>query len=147
MRVHEGVSTTAITRAGERAPGGRPARGGFAARALVVTAGHGTNDVLARLAGCTLQVPITKDRPSDAKYSLRPRSDRRPLHLGRHAGDRLPRHRDLLHPIVDGLVDAVKIGYYNPPDMPRSDDAASTASPTSSSSACPGLRGRGGHAR
>ena len=23
------------------------------------------------------------------------------------------------HPIVDGLVDAVKIGYYNPPDMPR----------------------------
>ena len=24
------------------------------------------------------------------------------------------------HPIVDGLVEAVKIGYYNPPDMPRS---------------------------
>ena len=23
------------------------------------------------------------------------------------------------HPIVEGLVDAVKIGYYNPPDMPR----------------------------
>ena len=23
------------------------------------------------------------------------------------------------HPIVDGLVDAVKIGYYNPPDVPR----------------------------
>ena len=23
------------------------------------------------------------------------------------------------HPIVPGLVDAVKIGYYNPPDMPR----------------------------
>jgi glycine/D-amino acid oxidase-like deaminating enzyme len=23
-----------------------------------------------------------------------------------------------LHPIVDGLIDAVKIGYYNPPDMP-----------------------------
>jgi glycine/D-amino acid oxidase-like deaminating enzyme len=27
------------------------------------------------------------------------------------------------HPIVDGLVDAVKIGYYNPPDLPRSDTA------------------------
>jgi glycine/D-amino acid oxidase-like deaminating enzyme len=27
------------------------------------------------------------------------------------------------HPIVDGLVDAVKIGYYNPPDMPRSTTA------------------------
>jgi hypothetical protein len=24
-----------------------------------------------------------------------------------------------LHPIVEGLIDAVKIGYYNPPDMPR----------------------------
>jgi hypothetical protein len=23
------------------------------------------------------------------------------------------------HPIVPGLVDAVKIGYYNPPDVPR----------------------------
>ena len=27
------------------------------------------------------------------------------------------------HPIVDGLVEAVKIGYYNPPDMPRSTTA------------------------
>jgi N-methyl-L-tryptophan oxidase len=27
------------------------------------------------------------------------------------------------HPIVDGLVDAVKIGYYNPPDMPRTPTA------------------------
>jgi glycine/D-amino acid oxidase-like deaminating enzyme len=24
-----------------------------------------------------------------------------------------------LHPIVEGLIDAVKIGYYNPPDIPR----------------------------
>jgi sarcosine oxidase len=24
-----------------------------------------------------------------------------------------------VHPIVDGVVDAVKIGYYNPPDVPR----------------------------
>ena len=24
-----------------------------------------------------------------------------------------------LHPIVEGVVDAVKIGYYNPPDIPR----------------------------
>ena len=27
------------------------------------------------------------------------------------------------HPIVEGLVEAVKIGYYNPPDMPRSTTA------------------------
>ena len=24
-----------------------------------------------------------------------------------------------VHPIVEGVVDAVKIGYYNPPDLPR----------------------------
>ena len=42
------------------------------------------------------------------------------------------------HPIVDGLVDAVKVGYYNPPDMPRERARRSTASRTSSSSACPG---------
>ena len=42
------------------------------------------------------------------------------------------------HPIVDGLVDAVKIGYYNPPDMPPRAARASTASPASWSSACPG---------
>ena len=70
--------------------------GGFAARALVVTAGHGTNDVLARLAGCTLQVPITKDRPSDAKYLAPPADVRRSLHGGRDAGDRLPGRRHLL---------------------------------------------------
>ena len=25
------------------------------------------------------------------------------------------------HPIVDGLIDKVKIGYYHPPDLPRTD--------------------------
>ena len=38
----------------------------------MVTAGHGTNDVLALLPGNNLQVPITKDRPSDAKYFCLP---------------------------------------------------------------------------
>ena len=46
--------------------------GEFVDRALVVTAGHGTNDVLALLPGNHLQVPITKDRPSEAKYFRRP---------------------------------------------------------------------------
>jgi glycine/D-amino acid oxidase-like deaminating enzyme len=43
------------------------------------------------------------------------------------------------HPIVDGIVDAVKIGYYNPPDMPRG--ATSVDSIASFVEQCmPGLR-------
>ena len=44
------------------------------------------------------------------------------------------------HPIVDGLVDAVKIGYYNPPDMPQRRARASTASPSFVEQCMPGLR-------
>ncbi len=51
-----------------------PAAGDFAARALVVTAGHGTNDVLARLAGCDLAGP-DQPRPAERGQVLsRPRA-------------------------------------------------------------------------
>jgi len=93
--------------------------GDIAARALVVTAGHGTNDVLAGLDGCDLQVPISRDRPSEAKYLIPPAGARE-----RFTAERMPVLAYLdtgiyCHPIVDGLVDAVKIGYYNPPDVER----------------------------
>jgi sarcosine oxidase len=93
--------------------------GEIAARTLVVTAGHGTNDVLARLDGCDLQVPLSRDRPSEAKYLVPPADARE-----RFTAERLPVLAYLdtgiyCHPIVDGLVDAVKIGYYNPPDVER----------------------------
>jgi glycine/D-amino acid oxidase-like deaminating enzyme len=117
VRTIEGVETTAI------APDGDGLRvttdaGEFAARSLVVTAGHGTNDVLARIAGCGLQVPITRDRPTEAKY-LVPQNGTR----DRFTADAMPVIAYLdagiyCHPIVDGLVDAVKIGYYHPPDLP-----------------------------
>ena len=110
---------------------------------MVITAGHGTNDVLALLPGNTLQVPITKDRPSDAKY-FRPPADQRHL----FTSDVLPVIAYLdtgiyLHPIVDGLIDAVKIGYYNPPDMPAgvSGTTSIDSIAISSSSACPASRG------
>jgi glycine/D-amino acid oxidase-like deaminating enzyme len=85
----------------------------------VITAGHGTNDVLSKLPGCELRVPITRDRPSEAKYFFPPEGAR-----DRFTADAMPVVAYLdagiyCHPIVDGLVDAVKIGYYNPPDMPR----------------------------
>jgi glycine/D-amino acid oxidase-like deaminating enzyme len=124
--VDVGAATEALTHAlRERGvdvyegAGFRP--GDIAARALVVTAGHGTNDVLAKLPGTTLQVPLAKDRPSEAKYFTPPPAER-----ARFTSTAMPVIAYLdtgiyLHPIVDGLIDAVKIGYYNPPDMPVTD--------------------------
>jgi glycine/D-amino acid oxidase-like deaminating enzyme len=118
--VHEGATVSTIERDGANLLISCSA-GVFRTASVVVTAGHGTNDVLALLPGNTLQVPITKDRPSDAKY-FRPPADQRHL----FTSDAMPVIAYLdtgiyLHPIVDGLIDAVKIGYYNPPDMPVTD--------------------------
>ncbi len=117
VRALEGVTTSEIV------PDGECFRvisddGELRTRALVVAAGHGTNDVLAALAGCSLRVPITKDRPSEAKYFV-PSAETR----DQFTADVMPVVAYLdagiyCHPIVDGLVDAVKVGYYNPPDLP-----------------------------
>ena len=118
VRVVEGVTTRLVIR-----------RGGlirivtdadvWASRSLVVTAGHGTNDVLARLEGTSVQIPITRDRPIEAKYFEPPAGSRRQF-----ASEAMPVIAYLdagiyCHPIVDGLIDKVKIGYYHPPDLPR----------------------------
>ena len=87
----------------------------FPAGALVVTAGHGTNDVLAGLPGCELQVPITRDRPSEAKYVTPP--DPEPFTAGAMPVIAYLDTGIYVHPIVPGVVDAVKIGYYHPPDL------------------------------
>jgi glycine/D-amino acid oxidase-like deaminating enzyme len=116
--VREGVTTTAIATDDDLVRVSTDA-GQFVTRSLVITAGHGTNDVLALLPGCTLQIPITKDRPSDARYFVPPADVR---HLFTSAVMPVIAYLDTgiyLHPIVEGLVDAVKIGYYNPPDIPR----------------------------
>jgi glycine/D-amino acid oxidase-like deaminating enzyme len=118
VEVLEGVETTAVARDGAMLRVTTDA-GEFVTRSLVITAGHGTNDVLAKLPGCGLRVPITKDRPSDAKYFVPPADVRE-----RFTAPAMPVIAYLdtgiyCHPIVDGVVDAVKIGYYNPPDMPR----------------------------
>src|SRR4029079_15941756 len=70
-------------------------------------------------AGCALHVPLTKDRPSEAKYFPPPADARE-----RFTADAMPVIAYLdtgvyCHPIVPGVVAAVKIGYYNPPDLPR----------------------------
>ena len=114
VSVVEGADTGTIERDGDLTRVGE-----HAARALVVTAGHGTNDVLATLPGATLQVPLSKDRPSEAKYFTPPAETRE-----RFTSAAMPVIAYLdtgiyCHPIVEGVVDEMKIGYYNPPDMPR----------------------------
>jgi sarcosine oxidase len=124
----DGASLRLITNAGE-----------FVTRSVVVVAGHGTNDVLARLPDCRLRVPITKDRPTEAKYFVPPDDARHQF-----TSDVMPVIAYLdagiyCHPIVDGLVDAVKVGYYNPPDLPG--DGASIGGIASFVEQCvPGLR-------
>jgi glycine/D-amino acid oxidase-like deaminating enzyme len=117
--VHEQVTTTGI----EPQPDGTiritTDLGVFLTRTLVITAGHGTNDVLRLLPGSSLQIPITKDRPSEARYFTPPAQTRHQF-----TSDVMPVIAYLdtgvyLHPIVEGLIDKVKIGYYNPPDVAR----------------------------
>jgi sarcosine oxidase len=138
VRTLEGVETTSIERDGEVFRVNTNA-GEFLTGSLVVAAGHGTNDVLATLPGCTLRVPLIRDRPSEAKYFV-PRPDAR----HQFTSDVMPVIAYLdagiyCHPIVDGLVDAVKVGYYNPPDLPR--NGASLAGIAGFIEQCmPGLR-------
>jgi glycine/D-amino acid oxidase-like deaminating enzyme len=117
VQVLEEVETLAIERdgAGLRVS---TAAGDFVTRSLVVTAGHGTNDVLAKLPDCGLQVPITKDRPSEAKYFAPSAATRDRFTAGAMPVIAYLDTGIYCHPIVDGLVDAVKIGYYHPPDLP-----------------------------
>jgi glycine/D-amino acid oxidase-like deaminating enzyme len=118
VRTIEGVATHEIARDGDGFRLSTDA-GELVTRSLVITAGHGTNAVLSLLPGCGLQIPITRDRPREAKYLVPPAQDRH-----RFTADAMPVIAYLdagiyCHPIVDGLVEAVKIGYYNPPDVPR----------------------------
>ena len=134
----EGVTTHAIERDGDLHRIHTDA-GELVTRSLVIAAGHGTNDVLRMLPGCELQIPITRDRPREAKYFVPAAEDR-----ARFTSQAMPVIAYLdagiyCHPIVEGLVDAVKVGYYNPPDVPR--DRTSIDSIASFVEQCmPGLR-------
>lgn len=85
-------------------------------RKLVITAGPGTNDVLARIAGCHVQYPLQPDRPSQCKYYI-PSPDKLPM----FTSNALPVFAYLDvgiygHPILNDKTPGVKIGFYNPPD-------------------------------
>jgi len=118
VRTVEGVAVTGIVPDGERLRVITDA-GELVTRSLVVTAGHGTNGVLEKLPGRRLRVPIAKDRPSEAKYFFPPADTRDQFTAGAMPTIAYLDAGIYCHPIVDGLVDAVKIGYYDPPDLPR----------------------------
>ena len=91
--------------------------GQLATNRLVITAGLGTNDVLARIEGCHVRFPISPDRPSQCKYYL-PTAERQE----EFTAGALPVFAYLDvgiygHPIYTGKTPGVKIGYYNPPDV------------------------------
>jgi sarcosine oxidase len=91
-------------------------RGEFLARKLVIVAGLGINDVLRQVAGCSLQFPLSPDRPSQCKYFIPP-APKRAL----FTSDVLPVFAYLDvgiygHPIYEGKTPGVKIGFYHPPD-------------------------------
>jgi glycine/D-amino acid oxidase-like deaminating enzyme len=93
------------------------AAGARVAERLVITAGLGTNEMLARIDGCSLQLPLRPDRPSESKYLIPPAEKR-----AMFAPDRLPVFAYLDvgiygHPWLEGKTPGVKIGYYNPPDV------------------------------
>ena len=87
------------------------------AERLVITAGLGTNELMARIEGCDLRLPLRPDRPSESKYLIPP-PEKRPM----FTPDRLPVFAYLDvgiygHPWLEGKTPGVKIGYYNPPDV------------------------------
>ena len=89
------------------------------AERLVLTAGLGTNALLARIEGCDLRLPLRPDRPSESKYLIPP-----PAKRAMFTPDRLPVFAYLDvgiygHPMLEGKTPGVKIGYYNPPDVRR----------------------------
>jgi len=87
------------------------------AERLVLTAGLGTNSLLARIDGCDLRLPLRPDRPTESKYFIPP-----PAKRAMFTPTRLPVFAYLDvgiygHPWLEGKTPGVKIGYYNPPDV------------------------------
>jgi glycine/D-amino acid oxidase-like deaminating enzyme len=93
------------------------AAGERVAERLVITSGLGTNELLARIDGCDLRLPLRPDRPSESRYLIPPPETRTMF-----TPDRLPVFAYLDvgiygHPWLEGKTPGVKIGYYNPPDV------------------------------
>jgi sarcosine oxidase len=139
VRVAENTEPLAITRSGGTWTVATAA-GPVTSDALVVTAGLGSNDVLALVPGVTVRFPLRPDRPVQSKYFIPPPASRAGF---TEAAMPVFAYLDIGiygHPVYDGRTPGVKIGFYNPPDVARA------ASPVTSvedfvAECIPGLRG------
>ena len=91
--------------------------GQITTRKLVITAGHGTNEVLARIEDCAVRFPISPDRPSQCKYFLPPVEQQEQFTAGALPVFAYLESGIYGHPLYPGKTPGVKMGYYNPPDV------------------------------
>lgn len=91
----------------------------FIANKIVITAGRWVNDLLQITKNNNLSFPISLDKPQECKYFYPPKNLQEQF---------LPENFPVFayldigiygHPIFDKEKGALKIGYYNPPDVPR----------------------------
>jgi sarcosine oxidase len=118
VRVAEHSQPRAITRSGR---GWVVATDGGAVESdvVVITAGLGTNEVLALVPGCPVRFPLRPDRPAQSKYFIPPARSRDQF---TEAAMPVFAYLDIGiygHPLYDGRTPGVKIGFYNPPDVDR----------------------------
>lgn len=86
---------------------------------LVVTAGLGTNDILGLVPGCSVRFPLSPDRPVQSKYFI-PAAGSEAMFT--EAAMPVFAYLDIGiygHPVYEGKTPGVKIGFYNPPDVAR----------------------------
>lgn len=86
----------------------------FITNRVVITSGIWVNEVLEKVSGCKLKIPITPSRPKQCQYYIPPREK-----LSQFTSEKMPAFAYLDvgiygHPIYPGKTPGVKIGYYNP---------------------------------
>jgi glycine/D-amino acid oxidase-like deaminating enzyme len=140
VQVTENVTVRGITRSGGAWSVATDA-GVVESDVLVITAGLGTNDVLGLLPGGQVRFPLRPDRPTQSKYFIPPPGQR-----DQFTERALPVFAYLDvgiygHPLYEGTTPGVKIGFYNPPDVPRADQSRIASVEDFVDECMPSLRG------
>lgn len=95
----------------------------FKSKTVVVTAGLGTNDLLKRIKNNSLILQITQDKPQECKYYYPPKNLVNMFLPKNFPGIAYLDVGIYLHPIFDKKKGAIKIGFYNPPDLKRTENS------------------------
>lgn len=122
VQIRENAVITGITRDGGSWRVATP-DGDVTSEALVITAGLGTNEVLGQLPGCSLQFPLSPDRPVQSKYFIPPAGEQ-----DLYCEQALPVFAYLDvgiygHPMYAGRTPGVKIGFYHASDAEHVDSS------------------------